>query len=92
MKREKRSSRRLSVESSTDRRPSQNCDQVNQKNTEDKNIWSIELGKSVELIVEHQQNAADLSLLRNWIENGKRPQRKNMALYINFLNEKRKNS
>ena len=52
---------------------------MNQVNTEDKNIWSIELGKSVELLVEHQQNAADLIILRNWIDNGRRPQRKNMA-------------
>ena len=52
---------------------------MNQVNTDDKNIWSIELGKSVEQVVEHQQNAADLIILRNWIENGRRPQRKNMA-------------
>ena len=51
------------------------CDQVNQVNTEDKNIWFIGLGKSFEQLVEHQKNAADLIILRNWIENGKRPQR-----------------
>ena len=44
-----------------------NCDQVNQVNTEDQNIWSIGLGKSVEQLVEHQKNAADLMILRNWI-------------------------
>ena len=55
------------------------CDQVNQINTEEKNIWSIGVGKSVEQLVEHQKNAADLIVLRNWIENGKRPQRKLMA-------------
>ena len=55
------------------------CDQVNQINTEEKNIWSIGLGKSVEQLVEHQRNAADLIIVRNWIENGKRPQRKRMA-------------
>ena len=55
------------------------CDQVNQINTEEKNIWSIGLGKSVEQLVVHQKNAADLIILRNWIENGKRPQRKHMA-------------
>ena len=53
--------------------------QVNQINTEEKNIWSIGLGKSVEQLVEHQKNAADLIILRNWIENRKRPQRKHMA-------------
>ena len=37
------------------------------------------LGKSVEQLVEHQKNAADLIVLRNWIENGKRPQKENMA-------------
>ena len=42
------------------------CDQVNQVNTEDTNIWS---GKSVEQLVEHRKNAADLIILRNWIEN-----------------------
>ena len=55
------------------------CDQKNQINTEEKNIWSIGLGKSVEQLVEHQKNAADLIILRNWIENRKRPQRKHMA-------------
>ena len=55
------------------------CDQVNQVNTEDKIIWSIELGKSDEQLVEHQINAADLIILRNWIGNGKRPHRNNMA-------------
>ena len=55
------------------------CDQVNQINTEERNIWSIGLGKSVEQLVEHQKNAVDLILLRNWIENGKRPLRKHMA-------------
>ena len=70
------------------------CDQVNQINTEEKNIWSIVLGKSVEQLVEHQKNAADLIILRNWIENGKRPQRKHMAgasralwkLWVDFRN------
>ena len=56
-----------------------NYDQVNQVNTEDKNIWSIGLGKSVEQLIEHQKNAADLIILRNWIGNSRRPQRKNMA-------------
>ena len=55
------------------------CDQVNQINTEGKYIWSIGLGKSVEQLVEHQKNAADLIILKNWIENGKLPQRKHMA-------------
>ena len=55
------------------------CNQVNQINTEENNIWSIGLGKSVEQLVEHQKNAADLIILRNWIENWKRPQRKHMA-------------
>ena len=50
-----------------------NYDQVNQVNTEDKNIWSIGLGKSVEQLIEHQKVAADLIILRNWIENGRRP-------------------
>ena len=53
-----------------------NYDQVNQVNTEDKNIWSIGPGKSFEQLVEHQKNAADLIMLRNWVENGRRPQRK----------------
>ena len=35
--------------------------------------------KSVEQLVEHQKNAADIIILRNCIENGKRPQRKQMA-------------
>ena len=55
-----------------------NCDQVNQVNTEHKNILCIGLGKSVEQLVEHQKNAADLIIPRNWIENGQRPKRKNM--------------
>ena len=55
------------------------CDQVNQINTEEKNIWSIGLGKSVEKLVEHRKNATDLIILRNWIENGKRPQKIYMA-------------
>ena len=55
------------------------CDQVNQINTEEKNIWSIGLGESVEQLVEHQKNAADVVIPRNWIENWKRPQRKHMA-------------
>ena len=55
------------------------CDQVNQISTEEKNIWSIGLGKSVEQLVEHQKNAADLIILKNWIKNGKRPQIKHMA-------------
>ena len=71
-----------------------NSDQVNQVNTEDKNIGSIGLGKSVEQLVEHQKNAADLIILKNWIENERRPQRKNMAgasralwkLWIDFRN------
>ena len=45
------------------------CDQVNQIKTEEKNIWSIGLRKSVEQLVEHQKNAADVIILRNWIEN-----------------------
>ena len=49
-----------------------NYNQVNQVNTDDKNIWSIGLGKSVEQLIEHQKNAADLVILRNWIENGRR--------------------
>ena len=53
-----------------------NCDQVNQADTEDKSIWSIGLGKSVEQKVEHQKNAADLFILRDWIENRRRPHRK----------------
>ena len=32
-----------------------NHDQVNQVNTEDKNIWSIGLEKSVEQLIEHQK-------------------------------------
>ena len=55
------------------------CDQVNQINTEENNIWSIGQGKSVEQLVEHQKNAADLIKLRNWIEIGKRPERKHMT-------------
>ena len=47
-----------------------NSDHVNQVNTEDKNIWSIGLGKSLEQLVKHQKNAADLIILRNWIANG----------------------
>ena len=70
------------------------CDQVNQINTEEKNIWSIGLGKSVEQLVEHQKNAADRIILRNWTENRKRPQRKHMTgdfrtlwkLWTNFRN------
>ena len=54
------------------------CNQVNQVNTEDKNIWSIGLGKQVEQLVEHQKNAADLIILRKWVENGKCPQRKKL--------------
>ena len=54
-------------------------DQVNQVNTEDKNIWSSGLGKSVEQLNEHQNNASHLIILRNWTENGRRPQKKNMA-------------
>ena len=52
---------------------------MNQVNTEDKNIWSIRLGKSVEQLLEHQKNAADIIILRNWIESGKRPQIKHRA-------------
>ena len=52
---------------------------MDQINTEEKNLWSIGLGKSVEKLVEHQNNAADLIILRNLIDNGKRPQRKHMA-------------
>ena len=47
-----------------------NGNHLKQVNTEDKNIWSIGLGKSLEQLVEHQKNAADLIILRNWIENG----------------------
>ena len=53
--------------------------QVNQVNKEDKNIWSIGPGKSVEQLVEHQKNAAELIILINWIEKGKRPQGRNIA-------------
>ena len=56
------------------------CDQVNQVKTEDKNIWSIGLRKSVEQLVEYQKNSADIFILRNWIENGKSPQRKKEPL------------
>ena len=67
---------------------------MNQVNTEDKNILFFVLEKSVQQLVEHQKNAADLIILRNWIENGNRPQRKNMAgasralwnLWIDFRN------
>ena len=52
---------------------------MNKVNTEGKNIWSIGLGKSVEQLVEHQKNAADLIILKNWIENSKRFQRQNMT-------------
>ena len=52
---------------------------MNQINTEEKNIWSIGLGKSVEQLVEHQKNATDLIILRNWNENGERTQRNHMA-------------
>ena len=55
------------------------CDRMNQINTEEKNIWSIGLGKSAEQLVEHQKNAADHIIMRNWIKNGKCPQRKHMA-------------
>ena len=41
------------------------CDQVNQVSTEDKNVWSIGLGKSVEQLVEHQKNAVDIIILKN---------------------------
>ena len=51
------------------------CDQVNQINTEEKIICSIGLRKSVEQLVEHQKNAADLIMMRNWIENRKHPQK-----------------
>ena len=33
----------------------------------------------MEQLVEHQKNAAELIILRNWSEKGKRPQGKNMA-------------
>ena len=46
------------------------CDQVNQINTEEKNIWSIGLGKSVEQLVEHQKNAADLIILKTGLRTG----------------------
>ena len=67
---------------------------MNQIKTEGKYFWSIGLGKSVEQLVEHQKNAADLIILKNWIENGKLPQRKHMAgasralwkLWIDFRN------
>ena len=62
----------------------ENCDQENQVNTEDKNIWSIELGKSVEQIVEHQKNTAHLIILRNWIENGRRPWQEPLGHFGNF--------
>ena len=52
------------------------CNQVNQVNTEDKNICSTGLVKSVEQLVEHKKNADDLIILRNWVKNGKCPQRK----------------
>ena len=55
------------------------CNQVNQISTEDKNIWSIGLGKYNEQLVEHQKNSADLIIQRNWIENAKCPQGKHMA-------------
>ena len=51
-------------------------DQVNQVNTEDKNILFFVLEKSVQQLVEHQKNAADLIILRNWIEKGNRLQEK----------------
>ena len=35
-----------------------------QVNTEGKNIWSIGLGKSVEQLVEHKKNTADLVILK----------------------------
>ena len=52
---------------------------MNQVNKEDKNIRSSGLGKSEKQLVEHQKNSAKIIILRNCIENGKRPQRKNMA-------------
>ena len=52
---------------------------MNKANTEEENLWSIELWKSVEKLVEHQENAAKLIILKNWIESGKHLQRKNMA-------------
>ena len=36
------------------------CDQVNQVITEDKNIWSLGLGKSVEELVDHQRMQPNL--------------------------------
>ena len=42
-------------------------------------VYLDDIGKSVEQLIEHQKNAADLIILRNWIEIGRRPQRKNMA-------------
>ena len=67
---------------------------MNRVDTEDKIVWSVGLGKSAEQLVEHHKNAAELIILRNWIERGKFPQRKNMAgdsgalwkLWTNFKN------
>ena len=43
---------------------------MNQVNTEDKNIWSIELGKSAEQLVEHQKNAAEVIILKSGLKTG----------------------
>ena len=56
------------------------CKLVNQVITKDKNNWSIELGKSVEQLVEHRKNAAELITLQNWIELVKRPRREKIAV------------
>ena len=53
--------------------------QVNQVNTENKNMWSIGLEKSVEQLVGHQKKATKLILLRKGLRAGKRPKRSNLA-------------
>ena len=63
------------------------CNQVNQVKTNDKNIWYIRLGKSVEQLVEHHQNAAELIIQLNLVESGKRAQRKNMAGNYGLISE-----
>ena len=75
------------------------CNQVNQVNTEDKNIWSIGLEKSLEQLIGHKKIAAELIVSKNWIESKKPPQRKNMAgtsrslwkLWIDFRNLRKEN-
>ena len=69
----------MSVESPQTEKEINDFNRANQVNTNDRNIWSIEPKKSLEQLVEYHKKSAELIILRNWTESGKRPLKKNMT-------------